>query len=94
MPRGVRGSGNGRRRRRNANGNFSLIEVRVGRLPGAIQTVALNGGRKVSDALDGAELDIGDVEGYEIRVNGEVADLDANLSSNDTVLFVRRIRGN
>lgn len=70
---------------------FSTIEVRVGRLPGRIENIVLNGSRTVKDALDGANLD---ANGHEIRVNGVVATRDANLVAGDTVLLVRKIRGN
>ena len=67
------------------------IEVRVGRLPGRIETIALNGGRTVNDALGGAGLR---ADGYEVRVNGSEAALDAGLNANDTVLLVKKITGN
>ncbi len=67
------------------------ITVRVGRLPGKIEEIALNGGRSVADALEAAELD---PAGYEIRVNGAPTDVDAELSDGDTVLLVKKIKGN
>lgn len=80
MPRGIRRT------------QDDFITVRVGRLPGLIKDVALNGTRTVEAAIEGAELD--DIDGYEIRVNGQNADTDTELSQGDTVLFVRKIRGN
>lgn len=71
--------------------SFSTAEVRVGRLPGKIENIVLNGGRKVKDALEGAELSS---NGHEIRVNGVEATLETDLSQGDTVLLVRKIRGN
>jgi sulfur carrier protein ThiS len=70
---------------------FSTITVRVGRLPGRINEIALNGGRTVQHALEGAELD---GTGHEIRVNGELSTATADLKDGDTVLLVRKIRGN
>lgn len=70
---------------------FSTVEVRVGRLPGRIDSIVLNGGRKVKDALEGASLN---ASGHEIRVNGVEATLEAGLNQGDTVLLVRKIRGN
>lgn len=70
---------------------FSFITVRVGRLPGVIQTIALNGGRTVADALEGAALSS---NGYEIRVNGAPSDTTTNLTEADTVLLVKKIKGN
>lgn len=71
--------------------SFTTIGVRVGRLPGVIQNVVLDGGRKVRDALAGAELDH---VGYEIRVNSGEATLETDLKDDDTVLLVRKVRGN
>jgi len=70
---------------------FSTAEVRVGRLPGRIVNIILNGGRKVKDALEGAELDS---DGHEIRVNGLVGSTETDLKEGDTVLLVRKIKGN
>ncbi|GEM_PF-4275188 len=67
------------------------IEVRVGKLPGMIQTIGLNGGRKVKDALAGANLE---ASGYEIKVNAAPATLETDLKWDDTVLLVRKIKGN
>ncbi|HVT16664.1 MAG TPA: hypothetical protein VHQ90_10875 [Thermoanaerobaculia bacterium] len=70
---------------------LDFITVRVGRLPGRIVEIALNGGRSVGDALAGAELDF---TGYEIRVNSELAQLGDELEDGDTVLLVKKIKGN
>lgn len=67
------------------------IEVRVGRLPGTIQTIALNGDRSVKTALTAAGLSS---DGYDIRVNGQTAHADSTLRQGDTLLLVRRIKGN
>ena len=70
---------------------FTTAEVRVGRLPGRIDSIILNGGRKVKDAIEGAGLS---ADGHEIRVNGVEATVDTDLNQGDTVLLVRKIRGN
>lgn len=67
------------------------IVVRVGKLPGTISEVALNGDRSVSTALDAAGLD---PSGYQIRVNGDEVTPSHNLRSNDLVLLVQNIKGN
>ena len=67
------------------------ITVRVGRLPGRIAEIALNGGRSVADALAAAELD---PTGYEVRVNGSPAEAGTELEDGDTVLLVKKIKGN
>lgn len=70
---------------------FSAIEVKVGRLPGRIETYGLNGNRKVSDALEAAGLT---PDGYEVRVNTEVALLSQELEDGDQVLLVKAVKGN
>ena len=70
---------------------FTTAEVRVGRLPGRIDNIVLNGGRKVKDAIEGAGLS---ASGHEIRVNGTEATVETDLNTGDTVLLVRKIRGN
>jgi sulfur carrier protein ThiS len=67
------------------------ITVRVGRLPGRIAEIALNGGRTVADALEATELD---PAGYEVRVNGSPCGLEAGLEDGDTLLLVKKIKGN
>ena len=69
----------------------AYITVRVGRLPGRITEIALNGGRPVADALGAAELD---PSGYEIRVDGSPADASTQLADGQTVLLVKKIKGN
>lgn len=93
MAKNARNAAPGRNRRPPAApaADQGYIEVRVGKLPGRIETIALNGGRKVSDAIAGANLD---ARGYEIKVNAAPAKLDTDLNKNDTVLLVRPISGN
>ena len=71
----------------------SCLAVRVGCLPGQIQNILLDvvGELTVADALATAKLV---PEGYEIRINGTPAGLDSLLTQGDTVLLVRKIRGN
>lgn len=71
---------------------LETITVRVGRIPGRINEIVLNGGRTVGTALEGAELN---AEGGEVRLNGRiVTDPNTAVAQGDTVLVVRRIRGN
>ena len=67
---------------------MEFITVKVGKLPGTITEIALNGGRTVQDALDAAGID---ASGYEIRVNGAPADTSATLTDGSTVLVLRKI---
>ena len=69
------------------------ITVKVGKLPGGVTEIALNGGRTVADALGAAGLD-GAISGHEIRVNGAVSDRARNLRQGDLVLLVRQVKGN
>jgi sulfur carrier protein ThiS len=70
------------------------ITVKVGKLPGTIQEVALDGGHKVGDAIEASELDYSEGEGYEIKVNAQPASPETELKEGDVVLLVRKIRGN
>ena len=69
-----------------------FISVRVGKLPGKISEVALNGERTVAAALEAAEIPSSD--GFEIRVGGQVASTSTLLADGDTVLLVKKIKGN
>jgi len=68
-----------------------IITVKVGKLPGRINEIALNGDRTVSAALEAAELS---PEGHEIRVNTSTGRIDSTLRDGDTVLLVKKIKGN
>ena len=72
-------------------GNADYITVKVGKLPGAVQEIALNGDRTVRAALTAAELA---PAGFQIRVNGADADLDTTVSNGSTIFLVKKIKGN
>lgn len=74
-----------------ATTDSGFITVRVGKLPGRIHEVALNGGRKVKDALEGAGLD---PSGFETKVGTVAATMETDLKQGDTVLLVKKIRNN
>ncbi len=69
-----------------------FITVRIGRLPGKIDTIALNGGRTVADAISGAGLTV--EAGFEIRVGDDTVGTDKALNDGDTVLLVKKVKGN
>ncbi len=71
--------------------NNDHIIVRVGRLPGRITDIALNGDRSVSAALAAAEID---AAGYEARLNGSPAEPATLMEEGDTLLLVKKIKGN
>lgn len=70
---------------------MDAVTVRVGKLPGTLSDVALEGGATVADALREAGLS---AEGHQIRVNGTNADASRTLAEGDTVLLTRQIKGN
>jgi sulfur carrier protein ThiS len=72
-------------------GNADHIVVKVGKLPGAISEIALNGDRTVKAALQAAELN---ATGYQIRVNGDDADLDTRVYEGSSIFLVKKIKGN
>lgn len=73
-----------------------FITVKITCVPGRMHEIALNGGRKVSDAIsvaneDGAELT---ADGYDIKVQGATVTEDHSLSDGNVILLVRKIKGN
>ena len=68
-----------------------FITVKVGKLPGHIQDIALNGDCSVADALKAADLN---PAGFEIRVNGKPAATNTTLSDGSTVTLIKKIIGN
>jgi len=70
---------------------MDFINIRIGQLPGCIIDVVLNGDRTVGAALEASELD---AEGYEIRVDGAAATESTSLSEGQTVLLVKKVKGN
>ncbi len=69
----------------------SHISVRIGRLPGRISEITLNGDRTVATALATAGLT---ADGYEVRVQGAPATPATVLNEGDLVLLVKKIKGN
>lgn len=68
------------------------MEVRIGRIPGRISTVALEEGATVSDAVSVAGLEV--ESGFAPRINGEDVSMDTAVSDGQTVLLCRRVKGN
>lgn len=66
-------------------------QVRVGRLPGRIQEVEIPQGGMIADILAVAELT---ADGYELRLNGSLAEINERVQPGDTVLLVKKIKGN
>jgi sulfur carrier protein ThiS len=70
-------------------GNQSVVTV--GKVPGTLQELAVESGATVEDVLELADLD---ADGFEIRLNGSVADLDSTVSDGSKVFLVKKIKGN
>lgn len=69
-----------------------MMNIKVGMLPGKIEEYAVENGTTVQEVLTLAGLDS---EGYEIRVDSEIAELSQALNeSNRVVLLVKKIKGN
>ena len=75
------------------------IIVRVGKVPGSLTNVALNGDRTVLAAFVLANISKASVEsdlsnGYDLRVNGEVKSLTDTVANGDAILLTKQIKGN
>ena len=68
-----------------------MLNVKIGTMPGRINEYALEDGAKVKEALEVAGLTS---SGYQIKVNGNEATEDTQLSPDDLVLLVKQIKGN
>ena len=71
-------------------GNY--ITVQVTRVPGAMKTLTLEQGATVRDALAVAELELS--QGYEVRVDDEIATVDTVLADGAVVVLSKMIKGN
>ena len=71
-------------------GNY--ITVQVTRVPGAMKTLTLEQGATVRDALAVAELELS--QGYEVRVDDEIATVDTVLEDGAVVVLSKMIKGN
>lgn len=71
-------------------GNY--ITVQVTRVPGAMKTITLEQGATVRDALAIAEVELS--QGYEVRVDDEIATVDTVLEDGAVVVLSKMIKGN
>jgi hypothetical protein len=72
----------------------NFITIKIAKLPGVFQEIALNGNRSLKTALETAEL-LGELRnGYNVQVNGESAQLTDELEQGDTVILSKKITGN
>lgn len=67
--------------------------VRAAKMPGRINEYTVEDGATVNDVL--AVADLGSTEGFEVRLNG-ASDIDpaTRVSEGDTIIMVRKIKGN
>lgn len=75
-----------------ASQDAGYIEVRVGRVPGRFETIALNGERTVGAALKIAGLTQNQNE--ELRVNRTAATIKTSVTSGDTIMLLSKVSGN
>lgn len=71
--------------------NEEGYRVRIGKLPGTIKEIEMKGACTIADVISQADLN---PDGYEIRLNGNPSNLNAIVKEQDTILLVRKIRGN
>ena len=71
----------------------NYITVQVTKVPGAMKTVTLETeNNTVNDAIKAAELDV--AQGYEVRVDDEIANLETRLEDGAVVVITKMIKGN
>lgn len=69
----------------------SEITVKLGTMPGKIEQYAVDGDTTIGQALEIAGLSS---EGYQIKVNGNIASESDTMFDGDLVLLVKQIKGN
>lgn len=66
--------------------------IRVGKMPGKITEVVVQVGTKVSEVLELAELNS---SGFDIKVNGELSDLNATITDDtELIILSQQVKGN
>lgn len=71
----------------------NYITVQVTKVPGAMKTVTLETeNNTVNDAIKAAELEV--AQGYEVRVDDEIANLETRLDDGAVVVITKMIKGN
>lgn len=68
-----------------------MINVKVIRVPGTVQDVALNNGATVQDALNEASISIG--EGEKMQLNGLDTHSGASLNDGDRIIVAKGAKG-
>lgn len=65
--------------------------VSIGLMPGSIRQVEVPDDAVVNDVVSAAGLD---PNGHDIRIAGRVVELGSAVNGGDTVLLVRKVKGN
>lgn len=71
---------------------MGYLTVQITKVPGAMKTLTLENGATVKDALAAAELEV--AQGYEIRVDDEIATVDTALENGSVIVITKMIKGN
>ena len=71
---------------------MGYLTVQITKVPGAMKTLTLENGATVKDALAAAELEV--AQGYEIRVDDEIATVDTVLENGAVIVITKMIKGN
>lgn len=73
------------------------ISVIVNKFPGAKVELMLDHGATVGQAIEQAKATLGDVEGYDIRLNSLPVDMNTAIPDNQTVqriILTKKVKGN
>ena len=68
-----------------------MLNIKVGVMPGKLTEVVAEEGTKVRDIFALAEIDI---EGYELRLDGEKIDGDCTVNGGNLLVAMKKIKGN
>lgn len=71
---------------------MDFLTVRVGKMPGLISSVVLEGGATVADALAQANITV--ENGQEIRMDNNTVSLDTEVTNNALIIVTKMIKGN
>lgn len=71
---------------------MNYITVQITKVPGAMKTLTLENNSTVADALHAAEMEV--ENGYEIRVDDEIANTSTILEDGSVVVITKMIKGN
>jgi sulfur carrier protein ThiS len=68
-----------------------MVTVKAGKLPGKVDEYSFEAEPTISEVLGVAGIGS---EGFEIKLNGEVATLDSECEDGSIILLVKKIKGN